>query len=84
MNSSKNLFRLTQVVVSATRNASKEVVNPRFHTMKARQKVFGVDDGVPVHLKAGFGDKMLVSLTWVLIGVGLAGSGHTVFTLITK
>lgn len=38
----QNLFRLAQVMVKATRNASNEVVNPRFHTMKARQKLFAV------------------------------------------
>lgn len=46
--------------------------------------LFQIDDGVPVHLKGGLKDKLLVSLTWVLIGLGLAGSGETVYTLLKK
>ncbi|XP_066258599.1 cytochrome c oxidase subunit 7A2, mitochondrial-like [Euwallacea similis] len=86
MNVSKKLFPLTQTVVRGTRQASNltEVPSPRYAKMKKNQEKFGVDDSVPVHLKGGYGDRVLAisTIAGVLVGTGLAL--HTFYTLAFK
>ncbi|XP_066143973.1 uncharacterized protein COX7A [Euwallacea fornicatus] len=83
MNVSKKLFPLTQAVVRGTRQVShaSEIPSPRYAKMKKSQDKFGADDSVPVHLKGGYGDRILALTTigGVVVGTGLAL--HTFYTI---
>ncbi|KAL1501065.1 hypothetical protein ABEB36_006463 [Hypothenemus hampei] len=87
MNSSKNLFRLTQSIIKNTsRNASglKEVPSKNFPKLKKNQEHFGVEDGVLIHLKGGFFDKLLLLITTGAVTVGTLEGLRTFYILAVK
>ncbi|XP_060527605.1 cytochrome c oxidase subunit 7A, mitochondrial-like [Cylas formicarius] len=84
MNVQRNLRLIHAVYRQVARNAATaegEVPNPRFYKLKEIQKKFQVDDGLPVHLKGGFRDVVLLRLTYLLVFIGLGMSGNTVYKL---
>ncbi|KAJ8924486.1 hypothetical protein NQ315_007283 [Exocentrus adspersus] len=78
MNNSRQLQRIARTFARQMSQAAEgqvtEVPSARFQRMKAIQKRFQIDDGLPVHLKGGFGDRILYLGTFglTLIGVGLS------------
>lgn len=50
--------------------------------LKRKQIHFQKENGLPVHLKGGSGDRVLMNLTFVLAGVGLFGTGKLFLDLI--
>ncbi|XP_050296926.1 cytochrome c oxidase subunit 7A2, mitochondrial-like [Anthonomus grandis grandis] len=84
MYNSKSIFRLTQHVVRATRNASTEVPSSKFPRLKKLQNQFGVEDEIPVHLKGGFMDRLLFLTTAGLVTIGTTAGLHTAYKLIVK
>lgn len=60
--------------------------NTRFLSEKIRKKqeLFQLDDDIPVYLKGGAGDKMMLGFTTILIGIGLITSGQTIWRLFNK
>lgn len=43
-----------------------------------------MDNGEPVYIKGGTGDRLLLGLTTGLIGIGLIGVAQTVWQLLNK
>lgn len=48
---------------------------------KRKQQKFQQNDGLPIHLKSGISDNILLNLTCVLCGLGLFGFGKLVYDL---
>jgi len=59
--------------------APPEECGPMSPKLKAEQERFQVDDDVPVYLKAGARDKVLLGITVALALVGLGLSGQFVY-----
>ncbi|KAL3289003.1 hypothetical protein HHI36_003446 [Cryptolaemus montrouzieri] len=62
----------------------RTIVRPQFRRLKENQKKFQVDDGLPVWLKGGVKDKILLQLTLILLVVGLGMSGQVMYELVMK
>ncbi|XP_056637584.1 cytochrome c oxidase subunit 7A2, mitochondrial-like [Diorhabda carinulata] len=83
MNHARQVWALSRAISNqVVRNASTEV-GPRTARLKELQKKLQVDDGVPVHLKAGLGDKLLYQFTALLTLVGVGMSFETLYRIIT-
>ncbi|KAF5304931.1 hypothetical protein FQR65_LT00815 [Abscondita terminalis] len=78
MNSAKNALPLArlctrQLTQSAVRrSAVTEVPSSKFAKLKENQKKFQINDGVPVYLKGGFGDRVLYQFTVASTAIGFA------------
>ncbi|XP_060536365.1 cytochrome c oxidase subunit 7A2, mitochondrial-like [Cylas formicarius] len=84
MNVQRNLRLVQAAYRQVARKAATtegEVPNPRFYKLKEIQKKFQVDDGLPVHLKGGFRDTILLDLTYLMVFIGLGMSANTVYKL---
>ncbi|CAG9859109.1 unnamed protein product [Phyllotreta striolata] len=83
MNRTRQLFALSRAFhTQVTRNAAVEV-GPRTARLKEIQKKLQVEDGQPVHLKAGVKDRLLYQFTILLTLVGLGMSGEVLYKLAT-
>mgnify|MGYP005985130569 len=49
--------------------------------LRRNYEKFQREDGVPVYLKGGLGDRILLGITSILLAVGLVESGHTLIKL---
>ncbi|KAG5870988.1 hypothetical protein JTB14_013459 [Gonioctena quinquepunctata] len=84
MNRSVQLFNVAKACRQLARPASTDAVAAKSDKLKTIQKQLQVDDGVPIHLKRGFGDKLLYQFTVLCTLVGLGLSGQTIFKLTFK
>ncbi|XP_023025937.1 cytochrome c oxidase subunit 7A, mitochondrial [Leptinotarsa decemlineata] len=66
------------------RPASTDVIIGKSNQIQSMQKHFQMDNGEPVFLKKGFGDKALYQVTIALTIIGLGMSGHTLYQLTFK
>lgn len=67
------LRHLSTTRVAARGETSPGQVHPGYIKIREQYKRFQVEDGVPVHLKAGGRDKLLFGVTLALTLCGLAG-----------
>ncbi|KAJ8957993.1 hypothetical protein NQ318_001995 [Aromia moschata] len=81
-----NFQQLLQIAATFRRHyghtAAKVV--PRFQKLKATQKKFQIDDGVPIFLKKGMQDKLLYNATLLLTIFGVGWSLQTFVALVRK
>lgn len=73
MNSSKKILPITQLLYrQAARNSSSGSypVSSRYANFLAKRSRLENPDQTPIHIKYGFGDKVLAGATWALAVVG--------------
>lgn len=68
-------------MISPRQTTSKRLLTEK---IKRKQELFQVDNDVPVYIKGGSGDKILLGITTLLVGIGMIGSMQTAWRLITK
>ncbi|XP_018569536.1 cytochrome c oxidase subunit 7A, mitochondrial [Anoplophora glabripennis] len=84
MNNSKLFLNAARIYYRQMSKSAQitETVAPRYATLKNIQKKFQVDDGLPVYIKHGFGDKFLYNVTFALSIVGVGLSLETFYRLV--
>lgn len=54
---------------------------PQTHPLAAKYKHYQLEDGIPVYLKGGFGDRILFQITLLLCAIGLADGLSTLYSM---
>lgn len=57
-------------------------ISPEVQKFQQKQILFQKDNGLPVHLKGGPADRMLMNLTFALCGIGLLGFTKLIYDMI--
>ncbi|KAK9891146.1 hypothetical protein WA026_013462 [Henosepilachna vigintioctopunctata] len=89
MNSARKVMSLSQVI-SRNLHKSRPLKSTEEALAKKRAKIlkeqerFQIDDGTPVYLKGGLGDRVLLGVTYALVAVGMGMSADVVYQLMTK
>ncbi|KAL3289264.1 hypothetical protein HHI36_003694 [Cryptolaemus montrouzieri] len=87
MNTSRKLISQIasrQFHCSGARCATQEQITARLQKLKKLQEHFQIEDGTPVYLKGGIGDKILFGITCILTAGGLVMCGDLIYRLTNK
>ncbi|CAH1159652.1 unnamed protein product [Phaedon cochleariae] len=77
------LFNLTKICTQVTEKSPIPKQSKRFlsESMRKKYERFQIDDGVPVYKKNGAPDVILLSITTLLIAIGLADGLYSILQL---
>lgn len=62
-------------MITTRQTSSKRLIT---ENIKKKQELFQVDNDIPVYIKGGSGDRILLGVTTGLIGISLIGAVQTI------
>ncbi|KAL3268180.1 hypothetical protein HHI36_007306 [Cryptolaemus montrouzieri] len=80
------LLKYNSFLKSYPNSSTSSILRRKYVTeaMKKKMELMQVDDGVPVYIKGGIGDKILLGISCVLVVLGLVDGFYSMYRLATK